>query len=124
MNQEVSERRETARYLVDDNAVAVMGPLRQGLGHVIELSMSGFSFRYEADEEVPAEMDANITLFGFETVNLGTIHITTVTDQPVTDAQGRIVSRRCGVRFGSLTAEQKKLLSSFIYSNAYIEIPE
>ncbi|MEW6427410.1 MAG: PilZ domain-containing protein [Thermodesulfobacteriota bacterium] len=124
MKQEISERRENSRYLVDDNAVAVMGPLREGLGHVIELSMSGFSFRYEEDEVVPEEMDANITLFGFETVNLGTVHISTVTDQPVTDENGDIQSRRCGVRFGGLTAEQKKLLSNFIYNNAYIEIPD
>jgi len=122
MTQSVEERREFTRFLVEDNAVAVLGPLNEGLGLMIELSTTGFSFRCEGDEEVPDEMDEILTLFGFETVCLGKVHMTTVSDEPVCDDNGDVINRRLGIRFDDLTDEQKTQLHNFIYDNAYIEL--
>ncbi len=122
MAQKVSDRREDLRFLVDGNSVAVLGPLPEGLGHVIELSVSGFSFRCDDGEIVPREMEENLTLFGFETVCLGKVRMTTVSDKPICDDKGEIISRRLGVRFDSLSPGQREQLKNFIYNNAYIEL--
>jgi len=116
-----NERRENTRFMVEGNEVAVMGPLEEGLGVVIELSMSGFSFKCEEEEEVLKSKVENLTFFGFQTLNLGKVALTIVSDEIVRDEQGDFVSRRCGVRFDSLSEVQKEQLKKFIYENAYIE---
>ncbi len=115
------DRRESTRFLVEGNAIAVLGPLSGGLGQVIELSLSGFSFLYDGKEEVPARMERDLTFFGFETICLGLVPMTTVSDMPVQEEGGATV-RRLGIRFDTLTPEQRAQLQRFIYDNAYIEL--
>lgn len=119
---DASERRENARFTVDGNAVAVMGPVDNGLGHVIELSLSGFSFVCDEDGSIAPQVHENLTFFGFETMCLGKVPMTCVSDMPLTDEEGEVISRRLGVRFDQLSASQKEQLRNFIYHNAYIEI--
>ncbi|HHK60802.1 MAG TPA: PilZ domain-containing protein [Desulfobacterales bacterium] len=118
-----TERRESTRFLVEGNAIAVLGPLSEGLGQVIELSLSGFSFLYDGKEEVPAKMERDLTFFGFETICLGLVPMTTVSDQPVRE-DGATTVRRLGIRFDTLTPEQRAQLKRFIYDNAYIEVSD
>ena len=55
------ERRENTRFMVEGNEVAVLGPLKEGLGVVIELSLSGFSFKCEEEEDVLKNNVDNLT---------------------------------------------------------------
>lgn len=119
---DASERRENARFTVDGNAVAVMGPVDNGLGHVIELSLSGFSFICDEGGAIASQVEENLTFFGFETMCLGRVPMTCVSDMPETDEQGEVIRRRLGVRFDKLSKSQKEQLRHFIYHNAYIEI--
>ena len=119
----LTDRRENTRFLVEGNAIAVLGPLSEGLGQVIELSLSGFSFLYDGKEELPAKMERDLTFFGFETICLGLVPMTTVSDQPVRQ-EGDATVRRLGIRFDTLTPEQRAQLRRFIYDNAYIEVGE
>ncbi len=123
MTKNTIDRRENTRFMVEGNAIAVLGPLSEGLGHVIELSMSGFSFLYDGQEEVPRKMERNLTFFGFETICLGRVPMTTISDQPIHDERG-VVVRRLGIRFDGLSPEQREQLKRFIYDNAYIEIDD
>jgi len=119
-----NERRENTRFMVEGNEVAVLGPLRDGLGVVIELSLSGFSFKCGEEEEVLKDDVENLTFFGFQTLNLGKVALTTVTDEIERDEKGGFVGRRCGVRFNKLSEAQQQQLRNFIYENAYIEFKQ
>ena len=116
-----NDRRENTRFMVEGNEVAVLGPLKEGLGVVIELSLSGFSFKCDEEEEVVKSNVDNLTFFGFQTLNLGKVALTTVSDEIIRDAEGAFNNRRCGVRFDNLSEVQKEQLRNFIYENAYIE---
>ena len=118
------ERRENTRFMVEGNEVAVLGPLKEGLGVVIELSLSGFSFKCEEEEDVLKNNVDNLTFFGFQTLNLGKVSLTTVSDEIIRDEEGNFSFRRCGVRFDNLSEVQKKQLRNFIYENAYIELKQ
>ena len=120
-----NERREQTRFMVEGNEVAVLGPLlKEGLGVVIELSLSGFSFRCEEEEDVLKSDVDNLTFFGFQTLNLGKVSLTTVSDEIIRDENGSFLSRRCGVRFDNLSEAQREQLRNFIYENAYIELKQ
>ena len=116
-----NERRENTRFMVEGNEVAVLGPLKEGLGHVIELSMSGFSFTCDENEEVLKNNVENLTFFGFQTLNLGKVGLTTISDEITRNENGEPILRRCGMFFNKLSVAQKEQLRKFIYDNAYLE---
>ncbi len=116
-----NERRENTRFMVEGNEVAVLGPLKEGLGHVIELSMSGFSFTCDENEEVLKNNVENLTFFGFQTLNLGRVGLTTISDEITRNEKGEPIFRRCGMYFNQLSEAQKEQLRKFIYDNAYLE---
>ena len=116
-----NERRENTRFMVEGNEVAVLGPLKEGLGQVIELSMSGFSFTCDENEEVLKNNVENLTFFGFQTLNLGRVGLTTISDEITRDEKGAPILRRCGMYFNQLSEAQKEQLRKFIYDNAYLE---
>lgn len=120
--KESSDRRADVRFKVENNAIAVLGPLNEGLGELVELSLEGFSFLYHEDEQLARETVENLTLFGEEPLCLGKVPIRTISDHAVETGPGDLVTRRCGVQFGELTPSQKNLLEKFIYENAYFEV--
>lgn len=117
---ENNDRRSKVRFQVEGNAV--LGPVPDGLAELIELSLEGFSFRHNSDRDIPPETRESLTLFGEETVCLGTVPLQKVSEQVEENGLDDLPLRRCGMKFGQLTKSQATSLQHFIYRNAYFEV--
>lgn len=118
---EILDRRENMRFPVRSYSIAVMGPLENGLGDVIDLSVDGFSFRYDSDENLLLESTESLTLFGEEDLCLGQVTYKAVSDREIRPGRAD-TPRRCGVKFGKLSQSQEAQLKNFIWNHACVEV--
>ncbi len=122
-NKGFAERRQHKRFLVNDNAFAVLRPRSDILGQVIDIvgqivdiSWGGLMFRYIASENrshEPFELD--IVLAG-DDFRLLKIPFKAVSDMNMENelSFSSTTMRRQGVQFGALTHNQNDQLEYFI----------
>ncbi len=112
---EYSEKRRDKRFQVMSGAFAV----NSKFGQIIDISMGGVSFRYVDRDEWENEREGLGILFGEDDLCLDKVPMQTVSDQVINNgvSSSATVVRRRGVKFGTLTAEQKFQLEYFIWVN-------
>jgi hypothetical protein len=114
--QEMLERRKHKRFQVQDDAIAVLRPIVDKRGPIIDISRGGLAFRYiTAKESLDRSLKLDILLPDLS-FYLGHLPIRTVRDFEVTSeyALGSTKTRRCSVQFGKLTQKQISQIESFM----------
>ena len=113
------ERRKHKRFLVQDDAIAVLRPNVDKRGPIIDISRGGLAFDYitgKDSSDRSSKLDILLPDLGFY---LGHMPIRTVSDLEVASglAFRGIKRRRCSVQFGKLTQEQMSQLGHFIQNH-------
>jgi hypothetical protein len=113
-----TENRKFERYVVEHLAFAVFRPGFKKLGKIKDISWGGLAFEYITSEgrmEDSLEIDIFISGARFHMSRVPTkpIYDTKVVTREPTFAPF-LEKRRCGVRFGKLTAEQVAQLAHFL----------
>ncbi len=108
------ERRMYERFPVVDNAFAVLrfSPSTMKIGRITDISIGGMAFEYEHSEDwndAPRELSI---LFGDDDFYLEKIQFETISDIIISFSFTE--TRRRGIKFGDLTASQKKQLEVFV----------
>jgi hypothetical protein len=118
-NKSEQEHRDHPRYYIDLGSFAVFRRDQSILPALItDISRGGLAFFYHQDEEWPDDDSERFYLFG-EKCNVEDVPLLTTNDMQVTDTEhpvyqilaaqksGPINIRRRGVKYGSLTRQQK-----------------
>ena len=114
--KEMLERRKHKRFLVQNDAIAVLRPIVDKRGPIIDISRGGLSFRYiTAKESRGRSLKLDILLPDLS-FYLGHLPIRTIRDFEITSeyAIGSTKTRRCSVQFRKLTPEQISQIESFM----------
>lgn len=109
------EHRKRKRFQVPEGTFVGIGPEFDKVGPLVDLSMTGLSFRYVGGKEPPKASYVDIFMTNGE-FYLGRLPIEPMENCEVVDTDPSTPStlRRCGVKFGKLTQEQKTKLKKFI----------
>lgn len=109
------EHRKHKRFQIPKGSFAALGPDCTKVGPVVDMSMRGLGFRYVGSEEPPKGSYVDIFLSEGD-FYLGKVPIKTISDVEVVDKapSSSTTLRRCGVKFGTLTQNQKAQLERFI----------
>ena len=115
-HKEMLERREHKRFQVQDDAIAVLRPIIDKRGPIIDISMGGLAFRYitaKPSSDRSSKLDILLPDLSFY---LGHLPVRTVRDFEVTSeyALGNTKTRRCSVQFRKLTQQQISQIESFM----------
>jgi len=118
--QEMLERRKHKRFQVQDEAIAVLRPIVDKRGPIIDISKGGLAFRYITAQESSGRSSKLDILLPDLSFYLGHLPIRTVRDFEVTSeyALGSTKTRRCSVQFGKLTPKQISQIESFMENHA------
>ncbi len=112
------ERRRHKRFKVEDGGVALLtppGPRSTIVGHIIDISMTGLSFRYVADDVRLGPSCALTIALAEHEFYLRNLPIETVSDFEIARVPfGSMSPRRHSLRFGELSEEQTSHLEHFI----------
>jgi hypothetical protein len=121
--KEAVEQRQHKRFRVQDGAIIIFKPSDAGMGRLIDISMGGLTFDYLTSQAPPtveaAKLDILLTdsAFGLYDVPCQSIWELTIYEKPPTSKY----RKRCGVKFGELTSEQRRLLEYFIEKHTTAE---
>ncbi len=126
-------RRSHERFKVRDGAFAVLYPHSSKLAQIIDISMTGFSFRYSDSPFIDNDRDGQIFLYhdhrqrinDFSTFDIFLVDSGIYLDQipckivsnieiEALDAASSISMRRCSIQFDGLESEQISDLEYFI----------
>jgi len=118
----IIERRHCERFRLRDGGIALMtplGPYSTIVGHILDMSIGGLSFRYVSDAAL-GDRASEVTLVSAENkFYLRRLPIKTVSDFEIAKMPFGIMSpRRFGLKFGELTEEQVCRLQRFIVEHA------
>ena len=119
------ERRELPRFRVDKRTFAALRPVFDKLGRIVDISEQGLAFEYVCynravqkslmEEGLETELDILVASDDFY---LPRIPCSVVHDEQINEEHESgsldVVVRRCGLRFGDLTTEQKSLIDFFV----------
>jgi hypothetical protein len=114
--KEVVEQRQDKRFGVQDGAMVIFKPSDAGMGRLIDISMGGLTFDYVTSQAPPtveaAKLDIILTdsVFSLYDIPCQSIWELTIYEKSPTSKY----RKRCGVKFGELTSEQRRLLEYFI----------
>lgn len=110
------------RVRIGDGAYAAIWPHLSIIGPILDISPEGVSFWYLAREESTAESSRLIISSSDEAFHGKTFPFEPVWDEPWQSdvVSGYINRRRCGLRFGLLSDEQKEAIWSFIDTHGNI----
>lgn len=113
------ERRKHKRFLVQDDAIAVLRPNVDKRGPIIDISRGGLAFGYITSKDSSERSFKLDILLPDLRFYLGQVPIRTVSDFEVTSelAFRGIKRKRCSVQFGKLTQEQVSQLGHFIQNH-------
>lgn len=122
MHAAVIERRRSRRFRLRDNGIALLtppGPHSTIVGHILDISTGGLSFRYVSDVAL-GDKASEVTLTSTDNkTSLRRLPVRTVSDFEIAKAPFGIMSpRRYGLKFGPLTEEQTSGLRRFIGQHA------
>lgn len=117
-NLSQTERRKHRRFKVRDDAYAMVTPLSQKRGEIIDISYGGMALQYVYTEEQPevvAEIDPYLHIFLRDiSFCLLRIPIKTVSDFEIKKDNMFASVRRRSVVFGSMSQSQRTDLDRFI----------
>lgn len=113
------ERRKNRRFHLQNIAFAVLRDDVSKVGQIMDISMSGLSFHYimaGGNADRSCELDILLAYHGMCTEK---IQFETVSDIEIENKSpfSPMLMRRCGVRFGELTDNQKSQLKDFIFDH-------
>ena len=111
MNVETKERRNMQRYRTRERALLAMGPEKENVFHLLDISEGGVGFRYIGRESRTSELH-QVDLYFQDSLLLESVKVSLVQDIQVLN--GMIPFRRCGLRFLELSDEQKANLKSYL----------
>lgn len=116
------ERRHFKRFRLRDGGIALLtprGPYTTIVGHILDISAGGLSFRYVSDVAL-GDRVCEVTLASGENKSyLRRLPVKTVSDFEIAKVPFGIMSpRRYGLKFGELTEEQTTCLKCFIAQHA------
>lgn len=113
------ERRKHKRFLVQDDAIAVLRPNVDKRGPIIDISRGGLAFGYITSKDSSDRSSKLDILLPDLRFYLGHVPIRTVSDFEITSelAFRGIKRKRCSVQFGKLTQEQVSQLGHFIQNH-------
>lgn len=116
---ENAERRSHTRFQAKTGAYTVFSRKSVIPGRINDISLGGLSFSYVEGEEWYHDSSELDILFGDTDFFLDSIPFETVSDRIIENESpySQIIMRRCGVKFGDLTSEQKTMLKIFIRQN-------
>ena len=124
-----AEQRKSTRYRIRGNAYALLKqPEYKELGKIVDVSQTGISFLCINREDWGNEPFAIDIFVGYEKCSCQTeqIILKDLPLQPVAychdnhqDGLAFSMMRRCGVKFGSLTPEQRAKLDLFILRHGF-----
>lgn len=120
------ERRDRQRFQPIDGAFALMGLRKMVVGRILNISESGFSFRYVASrQKVKGPRFVDIMMRG-GSFHCYKIPCKTVWDRADMDefSLGALALRSCGIQFGEMTDGQKSCLKYFIEKYASPSLAE
>jgi hypothetical protein len=114
----IAERRRSQRFSLRDGGIALMtpsGPYSTIVGHILDISTGGLSFRYVSDAAL-GDRASEVTLASAENKSyLRGLPVRTVSDFEIAKVPFGVMSpRRYGLKFGELTEEQRSRLCHFI----------
>lgn len=117
MEREVErERREGPRFAPKSLTYVVLGPHFGTLGKLIDIGHEGLTFHYVALRDVEEETTECYIFTHDKRFGLPNIPCRVVYDIKE-ETVFWFENRRCGVRFGNLTPEQRESLETFIADN-------
>lgn len=109
------ERRKHRRFEVQNDIPVILRSNDIKVGSVVDLSMGGLGFRYAGIEKPIGESGRLSILPANDSFYLYKIQCKPVWDCRIgEDLYSSMSMRRCGVRFGELTPDQKAQLKYFI----------
>lgn len=114
------ERRKHERFTIEGPVYAAVGPEFQWMGHIVNISRSGVAFTYVKHRDgAPVKGETHIQLSDNDEP-LGVFPFISVSDTggDVADPYSSVEVRYHRGRFGSLNAQQKTKLMSFIEMKA------
>ena len=119
-DKKILERRKYKRLQVQNDAIAVLRPIVDKRGPIIDISRGGLAFRYITAKNSPHRSSKLDILLPDLSFCLGSLPIRTVCDFEVTSklAFGCTKTRRCSVQFRELTQEQMSQLDHFIENHS------
>jgi hypothetical protein len=115
------ERRQHKRFRLRDGGIALMtppGPYSTIVGHILDISTTGLSFRYLSDEALGTRA-FEVTIASAENkAYVRRLPIQTVSDFEIAKMPfGTMSPRRYGLQFDQLTEDQASNLQRFIVSH-------
>ena len=115
-HKEMLERRKHKRFQVQDDAIAVLRPVVDLRGPIIDISRGGLAFRYISSKESSGQSSKLDILLPDLSFYLGHLPIRTVHDFEVTSEYtlGNTKTRRCSVQFRELTQKQISQIENFM----------
>ena len=116
------ERRRHKRYHIRDGGIALVtspGPCSTVVGHILDISLNGLSFRYVSDEGL-SEGASEVTIASPENhVYLRGLPIQAISDFEIAKMPfGTMSPRRFSLQFSALTDGQTSQLERFIVNHA------
>ncbi len=118
------ERREDKRFHAPTGAFAVLGPNATKVGRVIDISLSGLTFRHVDKEEPLSELNEIDVFMINDDFHVNKIPFETVSDYEIMNEGPRalMTTRQSGLRFGELRPSQRSLLEYFIRNHTLGEL--
>jgi hypothetical protein len=115
------ERRKHERFSVREGGITLLtpsGPVSTIVGHILDISTGGLSFRYISDEPVSNDI-SRITIASPESrFYLRDLPMKTVSDFEIAAMPfGSLSPRRHSIQFGAMTESQQYELMHFIRSH-------
>jgi hypothetical protein len=121
MNREGQmDRRNDHRFHMQDIAFAVLRNHVSKVGQIMDISLGGLSFHYIVNGEDPHRSLQMDILLAYQGIRIKKIRFKAISDIRIANKSpfSPLLIRRCGVRFGPLTEEQKSQLENFIRNHA------
>jgi len=114
--EEKAERRRHKRYKLKDGLYAVLWPIANVLGEVLDISQGGLCFRY-IDLERPGKMSSTLDIFSVD----GNIHMRRIPFRIISDddvlseyPKAAVKVRKCRIQFGEFTKQMSSQLVQLI----------
>lgn len=114
--QKPKERRRQRRFKAEEGAFAALVDQESRLGQIKDISLQGLSFRYiDSPEKLDNARELKIIL-GNRGLYLDKVPFEKICDFEIQSefSFSTVKMRQIGLKFGNLTAEQKRQLNQFI----------
>lgn len=114
------DKRKHRRFRMQDIAFAVLRNHVRKVGQIMDISLGGLSFHYIVNGEDPDKSLELDILLAYQGISMKKVQFKTISDIQIANKSpfSPLLMRRCGVKFGGLTDNQKSQLKDFIRNHA------